>query len=514
MPSVFRPESVTGYTRRGGPASANRHTPLLLLPVLILAAALASHARAERPIPGVNRSPFGAQTVWPITGDYLQIMNAMQGAGIQWGRCEICWWGLCESTPGVYNFTSATVAGYPNAWDADRQVSLLRARNIEPYGILCYSNALYDNNQGPSTDAAREAFGNYCHAAAARYRDTVYTWEIWNEPNLEFFWGRPANAVDYARLAVVAAARIREANPDAIVVGAATSGVDLAFLGTAFDNGLLGAVDAISIHPYRIAAPESVNSDIAAVRALIDEHTTRTVAIWSGEWGYNTAWSEVTDLGQAKCLARMMVNNLSKGIELSIWFSTHPFAEIASAPEDPQWGLVDYSYTPRPSWHAFKTINDRLAAPVRWVADPFATEFVGTTASKRYEIFARDSPRRFTAAVWMPRWPLSDTYTGRTGTLSFQVPQGTAFQAWDGLTGDAVPLTVGRSGDRATLSDFRLIDYPIYIDITLPDATPTPAPTDTPAPSPTSTATPEPTTPPTATPPPTQSADGTGVIVR
>jgi len=480
--------------------------PTLLF--LSLIAALSVPARAEKPIPGVNRSPFGAQTVWPISGDYLQIMDAMEGAGIQWGRYDFCWWGLCESTPGVYNFTSTTVAGYPNAWDSDRQVSLLRARNIEPYGILCYSNALYDNNQGPSTDAGRQAFGNYCHAAATRYRDTVFTWEIWNEPNQESFWGRPANAADYAKLAVDAAARIREANPDAIVVGAATSGVDLTFLGTAFDNGLFDAVDAVSVHPYRIAAPESVNADIAAVRALMDDRTTRTVSLWSGEWGYNTAWTEVTDLGQAKCLARMMVNNLSIGIELSIWFSTHPFAEIASAPEDPQWGLVDYSYSPRPSWYAFKTLNARLAAPVRWIADPFATQFTGTTSAKRFEIFERSNPNRFTAAVWLPRWPLSDTYTGRTGTLSFQVPEGTGFQAWDGLTGNAVVLTVGRSGDRATLSNFRMIDYPIYIDITLP--VPTPVPTATPPPSPTSTETPFP----TATPVATHVSDGTGVIVR
>jgi len=417
-----------------------------------------------QPIPGVDIAPFGAQTVWPSDLDLVTILDRMQEAGIQWARFDLCWWSLCEQQAGEYVFVNPAIIP---SWNTDRAISLLKERGIEPFPILCYGNKLYDGEQGPYTDAGREAFGNYCYAAASRYKDSVFYWEIWNEPNQQFFWGRTPNPADYARLAIVAAQRIREANPQAIVAGAATSGIDMSFLETAFQNGLLDAVDAITIHPYRGTSPESINTEVANVRARIAAYTSRDIQVWSGEWGYNTYVHNMSEAEQARALSRMIVNNLSQNIELSIWFSTHAFVESSGDLHDPEWGLLDYDYTPRESFYAMKTVNERLSAPVHWVANPLEMTVSPGSSSRRVEVFERENPDHLTLAIWQARWPVNDSYSGYAATVQIRLPESTRIEAYDGLTGQPVTLNRSRNGEWIQLSSLQVKDYPVFLDIHL-----------------------------------------------
>jgi len=396
----------------------------------------------------------------------VTFLDRMQEAGIQWGRFDLCWWSLAETQAGVYNFTSPNVPGW-EGWNTDRAIQLMRDRGIEPFPILCYGNPLYDGAQGPYSDGGRTAFGNYCYAAANRYRDSVSYWEIWNEPNTEQFWARPPDPADYARLAAVAAPRIRQANPDAVVVGGVTAGIDAAFLRTAFENGLLDAVDVITVHPYRIAPPESINQEIANVRNMIRQFTARDIPVWTGEWGYNTFWTEVTPLGQAKCLSRMMVNNLSQGIGLSVWFSVHAFKEADPSGTDPEWGLLDYQLRPRPSFDAMRVVNERLAAPVVHAPSALSISLSPGLRDRRVEVFARDGGDRFTVALWLARWPLSDSFSGETTTVTIAGAASASVHAWDGLSGAEIPLSPLVRGGDLEIPGFRVRDYPVFLDVDL-----------------------------------------------
>lgn len=417
-----------------------------------------------QPIPGVDLAPFGAQTVWPSDPDLVTILDRMLEAGIRWTRFDLCWWNICEYQPGKYEFVSPV--DYPS-WNTDRAINLLKERGIEPFPILCYSHRFYDNEQGPYSDAAREAFGNYCYAAASRYKDQVFYWEIWNEPNLPFFWGRTPDPADYARLAIVAARRIRDGNPKAVIAGGATAGIDLSFLETAFQNGLLDAVDAITIHPYRSTSPESINAEVANLRARIAAYTDRDIRIWSGEWGYNTYVHNMTEAAQARALSRMIVNNLTQNIGLSIWFSTHAFPESSGLLRDPEWGLLDYDYRPRASYYAMKTLNERLSAPVRWIPNPLEMTLTPGSSSRRVEVFERESPDHLTLAIWQARWPVSESYPGYAATIRIRLPESTRIEAFDGLMGQPVSLTRSQDGEWIQFRSFQVKDYPVFLDIYL-----------------------------------------------
>ncbi|MBN1476685.1 cellulase family glycosylhydrolase, partial [Candidatus Sumerlaeota bacterium] len=423
---------------------------------------------------------FGCQGVWANDPRLEEILDLMQAAGIRVARFDLCWWNLCEREPGVYNFTAPDHPGY-ESWNTDRLIDMLRERDIESYAILCYGNAMYDDEVGPHSPEGRAAFAAYCRVAAERYRDTVTIWEIWNEPNLEVHWGRESDPEDYALLAIEAADAIREANPDAIIVGLALSWLNIAegmlerwyeYLEVCGEQGLFDHVDAVSVHPYRVGImPESFNPELARIREIIARHTDRDVAVWTGEWGYNTIWTEVDEVEQAKYLPRMFLNNMSQGVEMSTWFSFHPFEG---------WGLMEEgTLEPRPAYQAMRVINEVLRAPVQHVEDPFGIEVIPAPEDLRIEVFESGdtSPAlsRHVAAIWLER-TADSAFEGSPVTLRLSSPEWVASQNTDiviidGLSGEQMIPTRVRGEEALSLEgrdggEIRVSDSPIYTVIT------------------------------------------------
>ena len=138
----------------------------------------------------------------------------------------------------------------------------------------------------PGTEVYRQGFSNFCAAAASRYKGEGVEFELWNEPNSTFGRGG-ANADQYMALANLAVPAIRNADPNATIIGPATcpssTGIDTTFLTSCFNygtrypgqKGLLDLVDAVSVHPYQStkgniythpAPPENVVSNTKRTR--------------------------------------------------------------------------------------------------------------------------------------------------------------------------------------------------------------------------------------------------------
>jgi hypothetical protein len=412
------------------------------------------------PQPGVDMSPFASQIVWPDNPNLVTYANHLQAAGVRCARSELIWWSLCESSPGVYNFA-------PGAWNCYLWINLLKARNIKPYCILCYSNPLYGGT--PDTPAGRAAFANYCSAVVTQFRDDVDIWEIWNEPNLDMFWGKTPNAADYAALVAAAAPAIRAADPDCIVVGGATSGIDRTFLDAAFDAGMLAHLDVLSVHPYRIQNPESINSEIASLRAKMNTYPNGPqVKIWTGEWGYNAAWTELgstvadRETNQAKMLQRMMLNNVTQGIELSMWFSVHGWDPL----ED--WGLTKWNSpaTTRASHTAMTTLQQRLPVPFSHVGNPMSVTPSSPVSGLRIETFDRSTSQTRTVAIWRPR-ALSFPAPSVVRNMTFTVGPQYRLSAYDGLTGAEFALDARWNipAGTVTVMNQGLYDYPLFFEV-------------------------------------------------
>lgn len=237
-------------------------------------------------------------------------------AGFKWVRIDIQW-ELVEKQKGVYDFKTS---GY------DHLTSLLEKNNLRPYYVLDYSNAIYENNKSITTNEGRKAFANFVKQVVKRYSGKGAIWEIWNEPNDSNFWVPQPSYEKYSLLVNEIAPIIKKEDKDSTVVAPAligVSGESLKWLDETFKKGILANLDAVSVHPYRGEAPETVLADYLKINNLIKSYTSKNIPIISGEWGYhmeNNDDKQNSELKQAQYAVRMMlINSLSK-IPISVWY--------------------------------------------------------------------------------------------------------------------------------------------------------------------------------------------------
>ena len=291
-----------------------------------------------------------------FTGARPGELEMLAAAGFHWVRMDFSW-GRTEHRPGEYDFSVY-----------DRLLSSLEAQKLRALFILDYGNSLYEPDSSVATEVGRRAFSRWAAAATAHFKGHGILWEIWNEPN-GGFWKPKANVDDYAALALATAQAIRAAAPGEAVIGPATSGVDLQFVESCFQAGLLDWWDAVSVHPYRQSAPESATTEYQKLRGLIARYAPKgkSIPILSGEWGYSSAWQNFDNATQGQMLARQWLVNLANHIPLSIWYDWHDDGTDPLEPEH-HFGTVANAYhaggspvyEPKPAYLAAKTLASVL----------------------------------------------------------------------------------------------------------------------------------------------------------
>ncbi len=268
-------------------------------------------------------------------------------------------WASIERTPGVYDFTAY-----------DRLLATMEAHGVRPYWILDYGNPLYPPANSSSTPAKScdtaaciAAYGALAAAAAAHFHGHGIIWETVNEPN-----GMGGdNATDLAALALAASPAFLPRGET--FVGPTTAGMDWAYLERAFAAGILAAYSNVSVHPYRAGPPESVLQDWAQLAALTANYTPpggqQPLTAIDGEWGYTSATppcvygNKVSQLGQAKYVARMWLCNALAGVNVSISYDWRDdgsdpancednFGSVHAAPS----GNASAPYAPKPAYLA------------------------------------------------------------------------------------------------------------------------------------------------------------------
>lgn len=293
----------------------------MLLPGCLIPLALA----AQIPKPVI---PAGVGVNIHFVKGHERDLDLIAAAGFKFVRMDFTWAGI-ERKRGEYDWS-----GY------DELTANLEKRGIRALYILDYSNPLYEEEvtsknpitgQQHKTTASPQhpesvaAFAKWAGAAAKRFSGRKIIWEIWNEPNIHFWQPKP-DVEQYITLARATAKAIREADPDATIIGPATSGFPWEFLEAFFKSGALEYLDAVSVHPYcdYKKPPESAGADYAKLRELIERHAPAAkknkVPILSGEWGYATHTKGLSLETQAAFAARQQLANLLNGVPLSIWY--------------------------------------------------------------------------------------------------------------------------------------------------------------------------------------------------
>ena len=138
-------------------------------------------------------------------------------------------------------------------------------------------------------------------AVVDRYKNDVFLWGIWNEPNLDIYLRERYSLKLYKRFANTAHTAIRAANPDALVLGPEVShhAITNGWFAAAM-NGLGNLFDIVTLHWYPDGPPlESMMDD--AVRPLVMRKS-----VWLTESGMTPCQSTFGEAGQALFYQRVL----------------------------------------------------------------------------------------------------------------------------------------------------------------------------------------------------------------
>ena len=313
--------------------------------------------------------PQGVGVNIHFTRGHERDLDLIAAAGFKFVRMDFGWGGT-ERKKGEYD------------WKAYEELTAnLEQRGLRAIYILDYSNPLHEETvvsrnpvngkeqrdvASPQHPESVAAFARWAGAAARHFAGRRVIWEIWNEPNISFWKPKP-DVKQYTALAFATAKAVRAADPNATIIGPATSEVPVAFLDEFFAAGMLAHLDAVSVHPYRSyrKGPETAVEDYGKLRALIAKHAPtpekRGMPIISGEWGYSTFSNKgVSVQTQAAFIVRQQLANLHAGVPISIWYDwkndgTDP------AEREHNFGTVTHDLQPKPAYTALQTLTRELS---------------------------------------------------------------------------------------------------------------------------------------------------------
>ena len=313
--------------------------------------------------------PQGVGVNIHFTRGHERDLDLIAAAGFKFIRMDFGWSGT-EGKKGEYD------------WKAYEELTAnLEKRGLRAIYILDYSNPLYEATvvsknpingkeqkdvASPQHPESVAAFARWAAAAAKHFTGRRIVWEIWNEPNITFWKPKP-DVKQYAALALATVKAIREADPEATIIGPATSEVPVTFLEDFFAAGALAHLDGVSVHPYRSyrKGPETAAEDYARLRALIEKHAPtpakRSMPIISGEWGYSTFTGKGVSLEtQAAFLVRQQLANLYSGVPISIWYDwKNDGPDLAE--REHNFGTVTHDLQSKPAYVAAQILTRELS---------------------------------------------------------------------------------------------------------------------------------------------------------
>jgi len=318
-------------------------------PLALLLGSLGSAPAADLP---ELTLPQGVGVNVHFVRGHEQDLDRIAAAGFKFIRMDFGW-GAIERRRGEYSWA-----------EYEELTANLEKRGLRAIYILDYSNELYEPEGSPRHPESVAAFARWAGAAASHFKGRRIIWEIWNEPNIDFWKPKP-DADQYVALARAACQAVRSNDSRATLIAPASSEFPWAFLESLFQAGLLEQLDAVSVHPYRDyrRPPESVYPDYLKLRALIERYASparKTLPIISGEWGYSTHLHGVSLPIQAAFLARQQLANLWHGVPLSIWYDWKNDGDDPAENEH-NFGTVYPDLRPKPAYEALQVMTRELS---------------------------------------------------------------------------------------------------------------------------------------------------------
>jgi len=254
-------------------------------------------------------------------------------------------WPELQPEPGDYLFDKG-----------QRELEWIQSLGAEPLVILGYTPAWQASEPAlPPRDLM--SFATFTRDLVAHFKKDIHWWEVWNEPNIEFFKG---SKLDYIELYKVAASAAKIGDPEAKVVLGGLAGPDVPFLNFCYQYGLAAWCDAVNFHPYQW--DPTLNDGwlvdmVASMRRCMLEQD-HDVPLWLTEFGWSTGDARITEPLQARLLVQTYVTLLAHVNPYDLgplfWFTSRDWG-------GPNYGLIATDDRQKPAFHAYAQLTNRLA---------------------------------------------------------------------------------------------------------------------------------------------------------
>jgi polysaccharide biosynthesis protein PslG len=293
--------------------------------------------------------------------ELTQLFSGMQAVGADRVRISV-YWQLLEPSKGSYVFTSSG-SNYPGA-SLDQAVTMAVSYGLTPLLCLLAQPGL------PMWSYTASDYGAAMAALATRY-PTVTEFEVWNEPNGDFWPGGP-NPGQYTTFLNAAHDAVKTVQPDsAILVGGLAAfpqgtypnSIDpVTFLQGIYING--GKFQGVCNHPYAITGafveeePTPTEHYLEVdqqLHALMVANNDGQKPIYWTEWGFSTL--VITEAQQASWLAEQWTAWTAQPWHGPAYLFT--FHDLDPNTSDPNngFGITASDYSPKPSYAWVQSIN-------------------------------------------------------------------------------------------------------------------------------------------------------------
>jgi hypothetical protein len=346
----------------------------------------------------------------------------------QWG--DQTEWAAVEREKGKYSIDSLTDAGINKL--LDNGVDILYGLNYGNSLYECPQKPFFDIgpiykeghpfyfNQGPKTEAGRQAFVNYVDYVVRRYGDRIKWWELWNEEN---GWYPGHEAELYGKLLYAVARHIKSINTDLKVMYGGTAALAPITTEISIREGAAPFIDACAFHPYTIDKPEGgaigtlefykgkdisrskeqmnykrIEDVIEGVKQPFLLHGNPNISVWMDEWGTNVTGLDysydpgIGEYGCTKYLMRFYIYGGWLGVPTA-WWALHNL----NMSQD--WGILernDYGF--RPMSYALQNICS-VVSDLRPVTD-LLYDYQGQAPDPKIISFKRDDSGETLVLVW------------------------------------------------------------------------------------------------------------------
>jgi len=338
-----------------------------------------------RPLPNADVNPWGTNVFLNKeveTWKKERTIKMIQEAGIAWVKQQFPWEDLEQPRKGQFFDTKYN----QNTWDKyDEIVKLAEDAGLQLIIRLdrppAWARSDKDHPERPPDNFAD--YGDFVATVANRYKGRVNHFQIWNEPNLGEEWTGKPDPAEYVRLLKIGYQRVKEANPQALVLTAPlainmeTGPLhlnELDFLDQMYQAGAKDSFDVVSANAYGMDKPPSDPPSksvlnfrrVELLRQVMEKNGDADRAIWFNEYGWNASpkempkedliWQRVTEKQQAEWTVEG-VQYARKNWPWGGVFCTWYFRQVGDIPptrSEYYFRLVDPDFTPRPVYNAIK----------------------------------------------------------------------------------------------------------------------------------------------------------------